>query len=95
MTVAHAPTSGAMFLEVNDADTILELQSGAPLGGPGNQGLVNSPYTLQFNAGYLFCEGTTGCPCPGPIASIAETTSAVGYVMPRNSAAPICVAPVK
>ena len=34
----------------------------APLGGLGNQGILSSPYTLQFAAGSSFCEGSA-CPC--------------------------------
>ncbi len=62
VTVAHAATSGGFFCANDDDDSILELRSGAPLGGLGNQGILSSPYTLQFAAGSSFCEGSA-CPC--------------------------------
>ncbi|MBK7876214.1 MAG: LamG domain-containing protein [Planctomycetes bacterium] len=62
VTVAHAATSGGFFCENDDDDSIRELRSGAPLGGLGNQGILSSPYTLQFAAGSSFCEGSA-CPC--------------------------------
>lgn len=79
VTVAHAPTSGVIFCEVNDFDTIRELRSGAPLGGPGDQGVQGSPYVLQFGAGYGFCEGT-GCPClnDAPIGTWVGCLSSIG-----------------